>query len=158
VHVLQSLDGGRSWGPVETIAAYRSEPDAADPPPDHRWSAPAYDARADRLVIFLVRRDLGSRWPGNGTHYAFWSVPGSGVWMPRQGPSAYDPVIPLIAGAASASYTDTAEAENSSYVWLAWIERYRQLQVRSLDLDLIVPPAQYPPATPMPAATTGVGP
>jgi hypothetical protein len=153
VHALESLDGGRSWGGVETVAAYRSE-ETSDPPPDHRWSAPAYDARADRLIIFLVRRDLTVKFPGAGTHYAFWSAPGSGSWTPRQLPGAYDQMIPLISGASSASYTDTAQAGNSSYAWLAWVERYRQLQVRSLDLDLIVPPNHYPTATPVPSPTT----
>jgi hypothetical protein len=153
VHALTSLDGGQSWGSVETIAAYASDPDEDDPPPDHRWSAPAYDARSDRVLIFLVRRDLAAvPWPGNGTHYAFWSEPGSGVWTPRQGPDAYDQVVPLISGATSASWTDTAQMANSSFVWLAWVNRWKQLQVRSLDLNLIIPPDQYP----LPTPTTGV--
>ncbi len=149
VHALTSLDGGQSWGSIETIAAYASVSDANDPPPDHRWSAPAYDARSDRVIMFLVRRDLDDvAWPGNGTHFAFWSVPGSGVWTPRQGPEVYEPVIPLISGATSASWTDTAQTANSSFVWLAWVNRWKQLQVRSLDLNLIIPPDQYPLPTP----------
>ncbi len=152
IHAITSLDGGQSWGPVETVAAYPVGSDEDDAPPDHRWSAPAYDARADRVVIFVVRRDLdGVPWPGNGTHYAFWSVPGSGVWTPRQGPDVYDQVVPLISGATSASWTDTAQMANSSFVWLAWVNRWQQLQVRSLDLNLIVPPDQYP----LPTPTTG---
>jgi hypothetical protein len=157
VHALESLDGGQSWGPVETVAAYPSQ-ESGDPPPDHRWSVPAYDARSDRLIIILVRRDLQITWPGNGTHYAFWSVPGSGVWRPRHIPGAYDPVIPLISGASSASDTDTAQAANGSYLWLAWIESYRQLKVRSIDLDLIVPPDQYPTPAHVPVPTTGAHP
>ncbi len=154
VYTLQSLDGGQSWGAVETVAEYRSAPDPDDPPPDHRWSAPAYDVRADRVIILLVRRDLDDvPWPGNGTHYAFWSVPGSGTWTPRQGPDVYGQVIPLISGATSASYTDTAQMGNGSFVWLAWINRWQQLQVRSLDLNLIVPADQYPVTTPTAGAT-----
>ncbi len=136
------------------MAEYRSAPDPDDPPPDHRWSAPAYDVRADRVIILLVRRDLDDvPWPGNGTHYAFWSVPGSGTWTPRQGPDVYGQVIPLISGATSASYTDTAQMGNASFVWLAWINRWQQLQVRSLDLNLIVPADQYPVTTPTAGAT-----
>ena len=70
----------------------------------------------------------------------------------------HDPVIPLVSGASSASDTDTAQAANGSYLWLAWIERYRQLKVRSFDLDLIVPPDQYPTPTHVPVPTTGAHP
>ncbi len=153
MHAIVSLDGGQSWGPVETVGAYRRT-DSDDRVPDPRWSAPAYDARADRLVVVLVRRDLDVPWPGNGTHYAFWSVPGSGVWTPRQGPDVYEQAIPLISGATSASWTDTAQMHNGSFVWLAWVDAWRQLQIRSLDLNLIIPPDQYP----VPTATDGVRP
>jgi hypothetical protein len=156
VHALTSLDGGRSWGPVETVAAYPTDPAEVveaveERPPDHRWAAPAYDVRTDRLVVILVRRDLAVPWPGNGTHYAFWSVPGSSTWHPRQVPAAYEQAIPLISGAISASWTDTAQMANASYVWLAWVDRARQLQVRSLDFSLIVPTEQQPTAP----STTG---
>jgi hypothetical protein len=153
IHAVVSLDGGQSWGPIETVVAYRRAADADDRPPDHRWSAPAYDVRSDRLIVFLVRRDLDVPWPGNGTHYAFWSVPGSGEWIPRQGPDLFEQAIPLVSGATSASWTDTAQMGNSSFVWLAWVNRWKQLQVRSLDLDLIVPPDQYP----LPTPTAGAG-
>ncbi len=154
IHAVVSLDGGQSWGAVETVAAYRRDDDPDNPPPDHRWSAPAYDARSDRLVVFLVRRDLDDvPWPGNGTHYAFWSVPGSGLWKPQHGPDIYEPVIPLVSGATSASWTDTAQMSNGSFVWLAWVNRWKQLQVRSLDFSLIVPPDQYP--TPIPRSGAG---
>ena len=158
VHALQSLDGGQSWGSVETIAAYRATPGAgaAAPPPDHRWSAPAYDARADRVIVLLVRTDQDGvvPWPGNGTHHAFWSVPGSGVWTPRQGPAVYEQAIPLVSGATSASYTDAGQMANGSFLWLAWVNRWQQLQVRSLDLDLIIPPEQYPQQDPAIGAGT----
>ncbi len=152
VHALVSLDGGRSWGPVETVAANRGD-DTGAAAPDPRWAAPAYDARSDRLVVVLVRRNLAAPRPGDGTHYAFWSVPGSGVWRPRQTPAGYEPVIPLISGATSATWTDTAQMANGSYFWLAWVNRGQQLQVRSLDFNLLVPPDQYP----RPTAATGGG-
>jgi len=147
IHALSSLDGGQSWGPIETVAAYQRDDDPAHLPPDHRWSAPAYDARADRLVTLMVRRDLEAPWPGNGTHYAQSSIPGSGEWTPRQGPGIYDQSIPLISGATSASWTDTAQTANGSFVWLAWIDRWQALWVRSVDLNLIVPVDQYPTPT-----------
>ena len=49
---------------------------------------------ADQAAIAVLQ--IAGTAPGNGTHYAFWSVPGSGVWTPRQVPGTYDPLIPLI--------------------------------------------------------------
>ncbi|CAA9289242.1 MAG: hypothetical protein AVDCRST_MAG93-3766, partial [uncultured Chloroflexia bacterium] len=145
VHAIQSEDGGDHWGDVETIAAFA--PDAEDAP-DHRYAVPAYDVRTDRLVVFVVRGDPSVPKPGNGTHYAFWSVPGSGDWHPRQVPGRYDQLIPLISGATSASWTDAAQAGNASYVWLAWIDDDRVLRVRSFPFTLVVPADQRSTPTP----------
>lgn len=145
VHAIQSPNGGDTWGDVETIAAFAA--DAADAP-DHRYAVPAYDVRSDRLVVFVVRSDPKLPKPGNGTHYAFWSVPASGDWQPRQVPGSYDQLIPLISGATSASWTDAAQAGNASYVWLAWIDDDRLLRVRSFPFSLVVPADQRSIPTP----------
>jgi hypothetical protein len=140
VHAIQSQDGGDHWGSVETIAAF--PPDAKDAP-DHRYAVPAYDVRTDRLVVFVVRRDPMVP-QSDGTHYAFWSAPGSGDWQPHQVPGSYDRVVPLISGATSASWSDAAQSGNASYVWLAWIDHDRLLRVRSFPFTLLVPADQRP--------------
>ncbi len=144
IHALQSLDGGATWNTIETVAAQPRDDAPGNRPPDERWSAPAYDVRADRWAMIVVRRDLDQPAPGNGTHYTQWSVPGSGIWTPRRGPDVYDQAVPLISGARSASWTDTAQVTNASFIWLAWIDEWQTLWVRSVDLNLLIPSDQYP--------------
>ena len=145
IHALTSLDGGANWNSIETVAAQPRDDAPGKRPPEERWSAPAYDVRADRWAMIVVRRDLDQPGPGNGTHYTQSSVPGSSIWLPRRGPDVYDQAVPLISGARSASWTDTAQTSNASFVWLAWIDEWQTLWVRSVDLNLLIPSDQYPP-------------
>ncbi len=143
VYAITSLDGGRSWGNTEAIVAYQETPETEPQPLDYRYSAPAYDAASDRLVMMYVGRDMKTTFPQVGTHYASWSVPGSGVWSPSEVPGNYQPHIPVVTGAERAAYTATAQTNNASFFWLAWVDRYQQVKVRSMDLNLIIPIDQY---------------
>ncbi len=144
IYAITSLDGGQSWGNTEAVVVYHDPEEGQPPLLDHRFSAPAYDARADRLAILYVASDTQSTFPPIGTHYAGWSVPGSGRWFPSAVPGSYQARIPLVTGAERAAYTATAQTSNASYFWLAWVDRYQHIKVRSLDLNLIIPIDQYP--------------
>jgi hypothetical protein len=69
---------------------------------------------------------------------------GAGFWQPE--PLAAP--IPLVLGAHTASLTICAQTRNSRAVWLAWVEGLKRVEVRSLDLDQIVPVDAYPTVTP----------
>jgi hypothetical protein len=137
-YALTSLDGGRSWGAVERIAL----PHAAGG--QIGAAIPAYDPVADRLIAVWSCCAGGVLNPALATHYGSWTVPGSGVWQPE--PLAAP--IPLVLGAHTASLTVGAQTRNSRAVWLAWVEGLNRIEVRSLDLDQIVPVDAYPIVTP----------
>lgn len=146
-YALVSLDGGLTWGDVEPIVWQPGE----DRVSGHytQYVTPAYDPAADRLVaIWTCCGDSGHDEPS--THYASWSVPGSGNWQPAQGPGSYTPRIPLITGARQSGPIASEMAPGARMTWLAWVERARQVEVRTLDLNTIIPPGEYPPATPQP--------
>jgi hypothetical protein len=154
IYALTSLDGAQSWGPIEAVVAHpdgQDHPSALADPLDARWSVPAYDGYADRLVVVWVGRDLQTPFPSIATHYASWSAPGSGEWQPFAIPGRYAPLVPLVTGAERAAYTASAQAGNASFFWLAWIDAYTTVKARTIDLNLIVPVDQYPTATPRPA-------
>lgn len=151
IFAITSLDGGRTWGPVETVVAHAAGTEGNSPPPlDSRWSTPAYDVLSDRLIVVWVGRDVTTPYPQAATHYASWSVPGSRTWSPAQLPGNYQPLIPLVSGAERASTTASAQTGNASYFWLTWIDAMQIIKVRSVDMNLIIPVDQYPVATPRP--------
>jgi hypothetical protein len=132
-YALVSLDGGRTWGPIEPIVwpAYG----------DGRvitFVAPAYEPVADRLVA-LWTCCADAQWQVvESTHYASWSTPGSGVWHTHASAAAASPV-PLVLGSRVAHDTAAAQAANSRSAWVAWVEQQYQLVARTLDLNQIVP-------------------
>lgn len=132
---LTSLDGGQTWGQVEPVL-YRPGQDITNV----QFVAPAYDPASDRLLAIWTDGDPA-------THYARWSVPGSGIWRAPT-PTGADGAIPIVLGARDAGQTVTAQAQNSRTAWISWIEQNRRVEVRSLDLNQIVPADQYPPAVP----------
>ncbi|MFV9505962.1 MAG: hypothetical protein AB4911_15530 [Oscillochloridaceae bacterium umkhey_bin13] len=134
-YALSSLDGGRHWGPIEVLV-HR--------PADRITSAaPAYDPAADRLAaIWTCCSD--DQWASSGaTHYAHWSVPGSGGWHAPAPHTAGLPA-PLVLGARAAGRTVTAQAANRRSVWVAWVEQQQRVEVRSLELNQLIPPEAYP--------------
>jgi hypothetical protein len=140
-YAVTSLDGGRSWGPVETIIPGSGKLN------DVVFVAPAYDPVADRLVAVWACCGFTQFSTGNSTHYASWSVPGSGTWRPE--PDA--PPIPLVLGSRSAFETVSAQASNSRTAWVAWVERQQRIEIRTLDLNQVIPVDQYPQPSPMAA-------
>lgn len=42
-----------------------------------------------------------------------------------------------------------AQAHNSRFIWITWVERQKQVEVRSLDLNTVIPISAYPTATPI---------
>lgn len=140
-YALTSLDGGRSWGPVSFVAApFEAAGRVLD-------AIPAYDPAADRLVAIWSCCAAGVFSTASATHYASWSVPGTGVWRLTSGETP----IPLVLGSRAAGETVGAQAANSRFGWVAWIERQKQVEVRSLELNQIVPVAAYLTATPLTA-------
>lgn len=75
-YALTSLDGGQTWGEVERIAAPQTAGEQI------AFVAPAYDPAADRLVAVWTCCAFALFATPETTHYASWSVPGSGVWRP----------------------------------------------------------------------------
>jgi hypothetical protein len=137
-YALTSLDSGHRWGAVERIAT----PDTPTGQIGH--AVPAYDAVADRLVAVWSCCAGADFSVEPTTHYSSWSVPGSGVWHPA--PDSPLP-IPLVLGSRAAGATVGAQAANSRLTWLAWVERMKQVAVRSFDLNQVVPVEAYPTAT-----------
>lgn len=137
-YALTSLDGGRSWGHVALIAApFEANGRILD-------AIPAYDPAADRLVAIWSCCAAGVFNTLPATHYASWNVPGSDVWHALGGAGP----IPLAIGSRAAGETVGAQAANSRFAWVAWVERQKQVEVRSLALNQIIPVAAYPTATP----------
>jgi hypothetical protein len=137
-YALTSLDGGASWGGIERIAA----PFA----PGFILSAvPAYDPVADRLAAAWSCCAGGVLSVAPATHYASWSAPGSGIWHALGGATP----IPLVLGSRTAGESSSAQAANSRHTWVAWVEGLKQIAVRSLDLNQLIPVDAYPTATPL---------
>ena len=134
--LLTSLDGGRHWGTPELIGTpfTGSSGRLID-------AVIAYDPLRDRLAAIWDCCDGGLFSTVATTHYASWSLPGSGLWQRVGG----DPPMALALGSRSVGRSVGAQAANSSLLWLAWIERSRQVEVRSLDLAQIVPPVEGAP-------------
>lgn len=155
-YALTSLDGGQSWGLVEPIVY-----DPRDPMHGGlhvAWVAPAYDPAASRLLaIWTCCGDANFR-SDESTHYASWSVPGSGVWSPGQVPGRPEPLIPVVLGSHSAWNSVAAHSINARSMWVGWVEQGNQINVRTLNLNQIIPAGAYPTATPRPTPTSGVAP
>jgi hypothetical protein len=151
-YALTSLDGGHSWGNVEVIAYHPGN--SQETGQELAFVTPGYDPAADRLLALWVCCNKDA-----ATHYASWSIPGSGVWQPDQGPANYSTAVPVILGSRAADMTVSAQAANGRVTWLAWIEQDKQIEVRSLNLNQIVPVGEYPtPAPPTLTATAGAMP
>lgn len=156
VYALVSLDGGQRWGSIEPILY-----DGRDPAETHQpvaWVAPAYDPAADRLLAFWTCCGEAEYTPAESTHYASWSAPGSGVWSPGQVPGHGEPRVPAVSGARSAWSSVAAQSSNARSVWVAWVEQGNQVVVRTLNLNLVIPVADYLTPTPRLSPTSGVTP
>lgn len=138
-YAITSFDGGASWGDLERIASSIAAGGQI------AFLAPAYDPAADRLAaIWTCCGD--DAWEAQGsTHYASWSTPGNPTWRVVHAPGQPGAPIPLVLGARSAAQTVSAHAQSSRTTWLAWIERQQQVEVRSLDLNQLIPVDQYAP-------------
>ncbi len=142
-YALTSLDGGQTWGEVETIVASTQGARV-------NRVVPAYDAAADRLVAIWTCCGNPKE---ESSHYASWSVSGSGLWSPALAPDLAN-AVPLVLGARAADDMSAAQALNSRTTWLAWVEREHQIEVRSFDLNKVVPVDQYPQPTPTATRST----
>jgi hypothetical protein len=132
-YAMTSLDGGATWGAIETIALPQSRNEQI------AFVTPAYDPAADRLVAVWTCCDLAQFAMPATTHYGAWSAPDSGIWLPEQDA----PRVPLVLGSRSAFETVTAQARNSRMTWIAWVERQQQVVIRSLDLNQVIPIDAY---------------
>lgn len=146
VYSITSLDAGLSWGEVESVASF-----AENDPTRTAFAAPAYDPLADRLVTIWTCCNAAQYDPKPTTHYASWSVPGSGTWLPK----ANGPLTPLAFDSRAAYTTAIAQTANSRIGWIAWVDAQRTLNVRSFDLNQIIPVDQYPVPTPVPTPVGG---
>lgn len=144
-YALTSLDEGYSWGPVEVVVSHGG-------PGGIAFAAPAYDPAADRLAAVWTCCGADRAGADGTTHFARWSEPGSGRWR-SPAPRQDDPMVPLILGARAAHDTVSAQAANSRSFWLAWVEQQQTVEVRSLDLNQVIPVSEYPPATIVPGGT-----
>ena len=146
VYSITSLDAGTSWGPITPIVYY---PD--DSPDRITHAVPSYDPVADRLVvIWTCCTDDPYAPDALATPYASWSAPGDADWQPNQLPGTTSLRVPLAFDARVVGSTAGAQTANSRGAWLGWVEAQRTLTTRSLFLNTIIPPDQYPPPTPYP--------
>jgi hypothetical protein len=151
-YALSSFDGGRSWGEVEPIVSYEGNSEETGRRIEH--VVPAYDVVADRLLaIWVCCGD--PREHQSATHYASWSVPGSGVWHASLQAKADDPPdlapdqpVQLALGGRSVSDMAATLASNSRKTWIGWIEDRQEIKVRSFELNQMIPVDQYPTPTP----------
>jgi hypothetical protein len=144
-YALVSRDAGRSWGELEPIVA-TGLTNVAPP-----FGGVAADPQADRLVsVWTCCTD--ATW-GNvaATHYGSWRD-GAGTWHPAPDTPA-NTRIPVITGATSAGLTVLAQAANTRFAWLAFVEDGQQVIVQSVDLNTLIPTDQYPTATPFVTVT-----
>lgn len=140
MYALTSLDGGVSWGGIESILVFGTSGAKT------LYDALAYDPAADRLVAFFTCcGDANWEWV-EATHSARWSRPGSGSW---QTPAGEDPqqLVPLALASRAAAQTVTAQAPGSRTTWIAWIDTLNRIEVRSVELNRIIPIDQYPTPT-----------
>jgi hypothetical protein len=143
-YTMTSLDAGTTWGDVTSLAQPGSDGEQI------AFVAPAYDVAADRLAAIWTCCGL-DQWESSGTtHFASWGVPG-GTWRTVTAPGGTGERLPLILGARSAYETVTAQSAGSRTAWIAWIEQQQRVEVRSLDLNQLIPVDQYP----QPTATGG---
>lgn len=155
-YALVSLDGGQSWGLTEPIVFDGRDPRASGY--QIQWVAPAYDPAANRLIaIWTCCADANFN-QVESTHYASWSTPGSGVWLPVQLPGQLDPAIPAVLGSRSAWNSVAAQSSNARVTWVAWVEQGNQIHARALNLNQVVPIQDYPTPTPTPTPSTGGSP
>ncbi len=135
---LWSLDSGTTWQVDPVIWQPPFDPDT-DPHAEDGIDdvAAAYDPVADRFVALYVCCRPTRFHRREATHSAAWSTPGSRVWQPDStNPQAG---TPLVLGSISAGWTVTAQARTSRTVWVAWVEQLNTVDVRSLDLPVVLP-------------------
>lgn len=137
-YALTSFDDGVTWGTVDIIVAPANLAELIS------FATAAYDPAADRLVTIWTCCGY-DQWQVQGTtHYASWSIPGSGVWLPAGRSVADGSRIPLALGSRSAFETVSAQASGSRMAWIAWIERQQRIEVRSFNLNTVIPANEYP--------------
>ncbi len=142
-YAVVSNDGGTSWSDITKITR------ASDPTSDVApFSALAFDPAAQRLVALWTCCE-DARWGSKpSTHYGAWSVPGSDDWQPHE-------QVPVITGAVAAADTVVAQASNTRFAWLAWVENGNTVAARAIDLNHIIATDQYSTATPAPTLVIG---
>jgi hypothetical protein len=138
-YALTSLDGGQTWGDIESLAV-PFEPDG-----EIVSAVPAYDPVADCLVAVWDCCSGGLFSTAATTHYGSWRPPESSTWLSISDETP----LPLVLGSRAAGMTVGAQANNSRFIWIAWVERQKQVEVRSLDLNTVIPISAYPTATPI---------
>jgi hypothetical protein len=131
LYVLTSLDAGQTWGPVTPIVGGERNADRAEE--DLAFVAPAYAAQADQLVAIWTCCGDAQEIEA-ATHYASSTTPGSAPWQPV----GLDAAVPLVLGARSAGDTVTAQAVGAGDVWVAWVERRKEVLVRSVPAAQLV--------------------
>src|SRR6266545_2780495 len=155
-YALISLDAGQSWGLTEPIVFDGRDPREAGG--YHiQWVAPVYDPAANRLIAIWTCCADANFEQAESTHYASWSIPGSGIWLPAQLPGRSDPRIPVVLGSRSAWNSVAAQSSNARVTWIAWVEAGNQIHVRTLNLNQVVPIEEYPTPTPRPLPTPTTG-
>jgi hypothetical protein len=139
-YAMTSANGGATWSAPAPVVPAR-------PPADTiAFVAPAYDPAADRLTAVWTCCAIDD-WESHGTtHFGSWAVPGEGRWHLVDTPGQPSTRMPLVLGARSAAQTVSAQAEGSRTAWFAWIEGQQRVEVRSLDLNQLIPVDQYIPA------------
>jgi len=137
IYAITTLDNGVTWGSIDEIA-----PSTEDRP--LHFPVPAYDAAANRLVAIWTCCTTRLNVTAEATHFAAWSRPGDSRWRGSDAP------IPIVSGAHAALQTKTSQATNSRKIWFAWVEAERSLEVRSFDLNQLIPISEYPTETPAP--------
>jgi hypothetical protein len=125
LYALLSRDGGRTFGPVETIVGGEAADNGAAQDRDVAFVAPA--AGPDHLLaLWTCCGDAQKNAPA--THYASSRALDDGAWQPNDPQKA----VPLILGSRSAGATVSAQAVGAGDVWVAWVEKGKQVRVRSI--------------------------
>jgi hypothetical protein len=131
LYALLSRDGGRTFGPVETIVGGESANSGAAQDRDVAFVAPA--VAPDRLVaVWTCCGDAQKNAPA--THYASSKLLDGGSWHPNDPQKA----VPLILGSRSAGETVSAQAVGAGDVWVAWVETGKQVLLRSIPAQQLV--------------------
>lgn len=147
VYTITSLDAGTSWSNITPVVYYdETNEDRVS------FATPIYDPLADRLVMIWTCCTSEQFNPqASATQYASWSVPGDAEWHPNQLPGTTELRIPLAFNARVAFTTASAQTANSRTAWVGWVEAQQELNIRSVDLNTIIPVQEYPIPTPRPA-------